>query len=169
MGIPWRLLEFLAIIFLRPLLFVGFSFAYCVYCPLKTVVYWFVSMDNKSYRQRAAKKESYIKYHYSDLEALPISRRYSISPGPIKKEQLSRPSNTLLSLPTEIRLLVWKYVITGHRIALYRKKGRLTHTLLDSLNTKNPDVLTPINPNDTPGENIRHSHGISRQKWNFPP
>jgi hypothetical protein len=42
--------------------------------------------------------------------------------------------NKLLSLPAEVRTLIWEHAFGGHLIAIYRDNGRLTHTVLDENN-----------------------------------
>jgi len=51
----------------------------------------------------------------------------------------------LLSLPAEIRILIWKYAFGGNFVALYLGVGgRLTHSLLDETNSATTAENVPI-------------------------
>ena len=44
----------------------------------------------------------------------------------------------LLSLPAELRGLIWDYLLCGNTMAICRINGRLTHVLLDDTNSAMP-------------------------------
>jgi hypothetical protein len=56
----------------------------------------------------------------------------------------------LLGLPYELRMYIWNYTITGHRVALYRERGpdqwrgRLTYGILDESHTRTPGRIVPL-------------------------
>ncbi len=47
----------------------------------------------------------------------------------------------LLALPAEIRLIIWKNVMTDHRIVLFRRNGRITY---NCLTTEYPEPISNI-------------------------
>ena len=44
----------------------------------------------------------------------------------------------LLTLPAELRGMIWDYLLRGNAIAIYRSNDRLTHVLLDDTNSAMP-------------------------------
>lgn len=66
------------------------------------------------------------------------SRRYDPSRSrDLQQAVLSTFSESkLLSLPAEVRLLIWEITFGGNFVALYRVRGRLLHTLLDNHNSQ---------------------------------
>lgn len=128
-------------------------------------------------KQRKAREKAYQAHHLSDLKALPAMRRRSLSllaegieahqsakRGSRRPRGSSRPECRLLSLPVELRILIWENVITGNHIGLYRDNGRLTHVLLDHSNTRTPGELLAITPESIRNEVARlteYSDGVS--------
>ncbi|KAH7068998.1 hypothetical protein BKA63DRAFT_520423 [Paraphoma chrysanthemicola] len=70
------------------------------------------------------------QYHLNDENDLRIVKRQS----PPRKSQSSFGSN-VLGLLAEVRILIWVFAIRGHRVALCRDYGALTHALLDDNNS----------------------------------
>jgi len=53
---------------------------------------------------------------------------------PLELRARKRPTqekSRLLSLPAEIRIMIWEYAITGQFIVLYRKRGKVTSSVFD--------------------------------------
>lgn len=85
--------------------------------------------------------DAYEAQHGSPLEALPILRRTLTQPG-----SPSTSESRLLTLPSEIRAMIWYYTVGGQRIALYRKDGRLTFCVLDERHCRTPGRLHTASP-----------------------
>lgn len=92
-------------------------------------------------------QDAYESQYLSDLEYLPSLRRTLTQPNesPVRASS-SISESRLLSLPPEIRAMIWPYTIAGQRIALYRENGRLTSSILDERHTRAPGRLHPLNP-----------------------
>lgn len=115
---------------------------------------WDNSVGRVLARKRRRKREQYIKaycdHQCSSLEPLPQARPRALSIS--KSEHPPRnvapilPGNRLLSLPPEIRLLIWEYAFGGNLIAIYRNSNRLTHGLLDDVNSRVTERDIPLNP-----------------------
>ncbi|KAI4616192.1 uncharacterized protein J4E87_008927 [Alternaria ethzedia] len=57
---------------------------------------------------------------------------------PLELRARKRPTqekSRLLSLPAEIRIMIWEYAMTGQFIVLYRKRGKVTSSVFDSHGT----------------------------------
>jgi hypothetical protein len=74
-----------------------------------------------------------------------------------------------MSLPAEIRLLIWEYTFGNHLIAIYiQKKGRVTHGLVDETNSRITQEDLPVHlesirgavvmPGTADGTNERSPH-----------
>lgn len=61
-----------------------------------------------------------------------------------KRTRQTPPRSKLLSLPPEIRLLIWEYTVGGNFIAIYFLDGYLAHGLLDETNTLLPGKDVPL-------------------------
>lgn len=81
-----------------------------------------------------------IAYITSTAKQLPPKRSRRHTSTKAIRMQLGMPSasseSKLLSLPTEVRFLIWQYTFGGNLIALYRVRRRLTHTLLGDHNSQ---------------------------------
>lgn len=98
-------------------------------------------------------------YYHSQIKSLSQNpqartRRLSASEG-----EQPIPRGRLLSLPAELRLMIWEYTFGGNCIALYRNEGRLVHTLLDESNSQEPARDFPVQPGT-----IKDALGLSRSK-----
>ena len=57
---------------------------------------------------------------------------------PLELRARKRPTQEncrFLSLPAEIRIMIWEYAMTGQFIVLYRKRGKVTSSVFDSHGT----------------------------------
>lgn len=57
--------------------------------------------------------------------------------------QADQVGSKLLSLPPEIRSIIWAFIVASHPIVLHRKGGRIAHRWL---NEDGPDEVTNITP-----------------------
>ena len=51
------------------------------------------------------------------------------------RKRPTQEKSRLLSLPAEIRVMIWEYAMTGQFIVLYRKRGKVTSSVFDSHGT----------------------------------
>ena len=100
---------------------------------------------HRSVKKHVKQTKAYWDYNYSALKSSSRSRSRAL---PIAREQSPgdtshpRPKGRLLSLPPEIRILVWERAFGGRCIAIYRDHNRLTHCLVDETNSRMYDVGT---------------------------
>jgi hypothetical protein len=57
-----------------------------------------------------------------------------------KHMNYSSPQSRLMSLPSELRTMIWEQAIGCQYIAIYREKDRMAHCLLDESNSQIPCV-----------------------------
>ncbi|KAF2649620.1 hypothetical protein K491DRAFT_762285 [Lophiostoma macrostomum CBS 122681] len=71
---------------------------------------------------------------------------------PDKHLLFSKSSSTsrLLSLPAEVRTIIWNHAVGGNKIAIFRENNRLAHCILDEENSQTPEVLFSISPLSVP-------------------
>lgn len=106
------------------------------------VMFW------KEQRKRKQQHHAYYEYQHPPLALLPPVRPRALT---ISKDGYSEGSispkfseSRLLSLPPEIRLLIWEWAFGGNLIALYRDDDRLTHGLLCDTNSQVPGRDIPL-------------------------
>lgn len=105
-------------------------------------------LNSMDYKRRQKLKDLYWRCQHKELEQLPRERHRKLSMSstvmPIGFYSTSQRTK-LLTLPAEVRFLIWEHVFGGHLIALYRDNRRLTHTLLNDKNSRIGAANIPVN------------------------
>jgi hypothetical protein len=118
------------------------------YVGIKAILSWIHNWQKVRKDPAVARKRAYVTYVRPALIPRPTKRRRTHSPcaeGEHRQTKFKDQSKSrLLSLPAEIREMIWQHAMTGMHIALYRDKRRLTYGLLDGSNCKTPGELFPI-------------------------
>jgi hypothetical protein len=70
----------------------------------------------------------------------------------------AQTQSDLLSMPAEIRILIWEYVVASDPIILYQKTGQITY---DYLMGEGPEVVHNISPQTL--THIERTHSISQK------
>jgi hypothetical protein len=91
-------------------------------------------------RRQQKRSDSYWVHQHKGLVSSYQKRPRKLSTSTTSPSQTDTSSpllnNPLLSLPAEIRALIWEHAFGGNLIAIFRDNGRLTHTLLDESNSQ---------------------------------
>jgi hypothetical protein len=73
----------------------------------------------------------------------PISHpRYKPLELPTRKRS-AQTQSVLLSLPAELRLMIWEYVVARDPIVLYRRNGRIGYAFLEGKGMREVGNITP--------------------------
>jgi len=60
------------------------------------------------------------------------------------RKRPTQEKSRLLSLPAEIRVMIWEYAMTGQFIVLYRKRGKVTSSVFDGHGTSVTNATVSI-------------------------
>jgi hypothetical protein len=99
-------------------------------------------------RSKDQRHSRYCRYQTGSLKRSlgPRMRRLSGFQGQATSTR-GLPCKSILELPVEIRIMIWKHAFGGKLIALYREDGRFTHSLIDQSNSyevTEDDAVTPM-------------------------
>lgn len=106
---------------------------------------WRNALKRKEYQRRWDNYYYHFNAPTARSEALPQKLIVSRPTGTNTLNSASHLGSKLVSLPAEVRILIWAYVLGGNHIALHTNEyGRLVYDLLQDTNTQTPARNNPV-------------------------